>query len=128
MSETNISRDILIMIRKEFGDLITITRHHCGLAKGWHGGIIKLGDNYWSDYIGYAADGHFVGIEVKDPEGKTAKLRREGQQTFRENANRSGAYVIQTDGVDDCRKQLLLIKEKILEHLRLDSKIKTIAI
>ena len=117
MNETDISREILAMIRKEFGDMITITRHHCGLAKGWHGGIIKLGDNYWSDYIGYAADGHFVGIEVKDPKSKTARQRKEGQQTFRETANRSGAYVIQTNGVADCRKQLLLLKAKILEHL-----------
>lgn len=118
MNETDISRAILAMIRKEFGDMITITRHHCGLAKGWHGGIIKLGDNYWSDYIGYAADGHFVGIEVKDPKGKTARQRKEGQQAFRERANRSGAYVIETDGIEDCRNQLAAIREKILLHLR----------
>jgi|GEM_PF-3216140 len=105
MSETKISKQIKEMIEKEFPD-VAIDRHHCGLARGFKGGMIKLGEPGWFDYIGYLPDGRFIGIEVKDPDGTTQKKREALQAKRREDANNKNAVGIKTDSVEDCRAKI----------------------
>ncbi len=118
MSETKISAEIRDMIEKEFSDIVEFTRHQCGVAKGYNGGFVRLGKKYWMDYIGFAFDGRFFGVEVKDPKGKTNKERLEGQNRLRTKICRCGGYCIQTTGVEDCRKKMLLIKKMVLQNLQ----------
>jgi hypothetical protein len=73
------------------------------------GGVIHLADPGWPDYIGYLPDGRFLGIEIKDPDGKTAKDREQLQTERREDANSCNAVCLKVEGVLDCIKQL---KEK----------------
>jgi hypothetical protein len=116
MGETKISHEILKMIKKEFKNLLRITRHHCGIAKGFNGGFVNLGEPYWPDYIGFSADGRFVGIEIKDPNGRTNRKREEGQDKMLADIANAGGYAIKTDGVEDCRKKLLKIVLEIKKH------------
>ena len=116
MNETQISAEIREMLKKEFGDIMEFTRHQCGLAKGFSGTFIRLGEKYWFDYIGFTRDGRFIGIEVKMPKGKTDKTRREGQDKLREKLCSWGGYGIKTTGVEDCRKKMLEIKALILKN------------
>lgn len=118
MNETQISAEIRSMVEKEFGDIVEFTRHQCGIAKGFSGSFIRLGKKYWPDYIGFAFDGRFFGIEVKKPKGKTNKERLEGQNRLRTKICRCGGYCIQTTGVEDCRKKMLLIKKMVLQNLQ----------
>ena len=105
MSETKISADINKMIRREFPE-IELDRHHCGIAKGYRGGMIKLGQPGWPDRIGYLPDGRFIGIEVKDPAGTTNKARAELQAARIADINSKGGVGIITSSVEDCRGQL----------------------
>ena len=116
MGETKISSEIIKMLRAEFGDIAKLTRHQCGIAKGFNGGFVNLGEKFWPDYVGFTLDGRFLGIEVKDPNGKTDKKRLEGQDRLRELINNCGGYCIQTNGVQDCREKMLKIRLLILEN------------
>ena len=100
MSETDISAEIRKAIQKHFPQ-IRFTRHHCGLAKGWHGGIVKLGDSGWSDYIGYLPDGRFFGLEIKDPKGKTKKDRQAEQHQRRDDINACGGFAIEVSSAEE---------------------------
>ena len=111
MNETQISADIRDMLEKEFSDIVEFTRHQCGVAKGFSGSFIRLGKKYWPDYIGFAADGRFFGVEVKNPKSRTDKTRLYGQNDLRFRICRRGGYCIQTSSVEDCRKKMLLIKK-----------------
>ena len=105
MSETSISAAIKNMIRQEFPE-IQFDRHHCGIAKGYRGGMVKLGQPGWPDLIGYLPDGRFLGIEVKDPDGTTNKKRAELQEARRQDINSRGGVGIITTSVEDCREKL----------------------
>ena len=105
MSETKISAAIKQMIRREFPE-IEFDRHHCGIARGYRGGMVKLGQPGWPDLIGYLPDGRFLGIEVKDPDGTTNKARAELQEARRADINDKGGVGIITSSVEDCREQL----------------------
>ena len=54
--------------------------------------MIKLAEEGWPDYIGYLPDGRFIGIEIKDPSGTTAKARKAKQAA-------RGSDIIATGGV-----------------------------
>jgi hypothetical protein len=105
MGESSISTAIKNMIRREFPE-IEFDRHHCGIAKGYRGGMVKLGAPGWPDLIGYLPDGRFLGIEVKDPDGTTNKKRAELQTARREDINSKGGVGIITTGIEDCRQKL----------------------
>lgn len=108
MSETKISAEIKKMIAREFPG-VQVDRHHCGLAKGYRGGMIKLGAPGWPDLIGYAPDGRFIGIEVKDPAGTTNKARAKLQEDRRADINGKGGIGILTHSVEHCRAELLRV-------------------
>lgn len=105
MSESQILAKIKTMLQKEFPD-IRIRRIHGGWAKGLQGGIINLGSSGWPDLCGYTETGRFIGIEVKDPEGKTNKKRETEQQTRIKDINDCGGIGITVTSADDCREQL----------------------
>jgi hypothetical protein len=105
MSETEISKQIINMIKKEFRQ-IQLDRHHCGLAKGWHGGIIRLGKEGWPDFVGYLPDGRFFELEIKDPEGKTQKDRKAIQTARRLDICNKGGVCLQVSSVEETREKL----------------------
>lgn len=111
MSETDVSKQIREAVKKAFPK-IRFSRHHCGLAKGWHGGLIKLGEAGWPDYIGYLPDGRFFGLEIKDPKGKTQKDRQELQDTRLADIEKCGGVGIKASSVEEA---LTKIKEFIGE-------------
>lgn len=78
-NETAVSREIRETLKKLFPDL-RFTRLQCGSVKV-KGGFMHLSDPGWPDYIGYTPRGTFFGLEIKDPNGKTSKDRKELQHT-----------------------------------------------
>ena len=112
MSETDISAKIRKAIEKAYPQ-IRFTRHHCGLAKGWHGGLIRLGDSGWPDYIGYLPDGRFFGLEIKDPDGRTKKDREQLQNSRLADIIRCGGIAIKASSVEEALEK---IKEFINEN------------
>lgn len=76
-NETAVSREIRETLKKLFPDL-RFTRLQCGSVKV-KGGFMRLSDPGWPDYIGYTPRGTFFGLEIKDPNGKTSKDRKDLQ-------------------------------------------------
>jgi hypothetical protein len=105
MSETEISKQIYKAI-KRFFPRIQIVRHHCGLAKGWHGGVIQLGEESWPDYVGYLPDGRFLGVEVKDPKGKTCNSRQAKQLARGIDIQQKGGVYLKVSGVEECLQKI----------------------
>lgn len=105
MSETDISAEIRAAIRKHYPQ-IRFTRHHCGLAKGWHGGIVKLGKSGWSDYIGYFPDGRFFALEIKDPKNKTNKDREKLQDERLNDVLSCGGVAIKASSVEEALEKI----------------------
>ena len=112
MSETDISLKIRKAIEKAYPE-IRFTRHHCGLAKGWHGGLIKLGDAGWPDYIGYLPDGRFFGLEIKDPSGRTAKQREQAQGERLNDISLCGGIGLKVSSVEEALEKIKPIMESI---------------
>lgn len=102
MSETQISKEIADFVRKYYPQ-IRFTRLQCGLAKGWRGGVIKLAEEGWPDYIGYLPDGRFIGIEIKDPGGTTAKARKVKQAARGSDIIAAGGVYMVLTSVEDAR-------------------------
>ena len=100
MSETQISKAIADFVRKNYPQ-VRFTRLQCGLAKGWRGGIIKLSEEGWPDYIGYLPDGRFIGIEIKDPSGTTQKARKAKQAARGSDIIAAGGVYIILTSVED---------------------------
>lgn len=105
MSETQISKEIADFVRKYFPQ-VRFTRLQCGLAKGWRGGVIKLAEEGWPDYIGYLPDGRFIGIEIKDPNGTTNKVRKSKQAARGSDIIATGGVYIILTSVDDANKKI----------------------
>jgi hypothetical protein len=105
MTETEIKKEILKMIKEEFPE-ISLTRHHCGMADLKRRGVIQLGEPGWFDLVGYDSDGTFVGIEVKKPGAKTQKERQERQDFRAQHLTLCGGLAIKTESVDECRQML----------------------
>lgn len=105
MSETQISKAIADFLRKNFPQ-VRFTRLQCGLAKGWRGGVIKLSEESWPDYIGYLPDGRFIGIEIKDPNGTTAKARHKKQAARGSDIISTGGVYIILTSVEDASKKI----------------------
>lgn len=112
MSETVISKQIYKAIKKTFPN-IQIVRHHCGLAKGWNGGVMQLGEEGWPDYIGYLPNGRFLGVEVKDANGKTSKDRLEKQLARGFDIRQKGGIYLSVSNVEECLNKLKDIVEAI---------------
>lgn len=102
MSETQISKEIADFVRKYYPQ-IRFTRLQCGLAKGWRGGVIKLSEEGWPDYIGYLPDGRFIGIEIKDPNGTTAKARKAKQAARGSDIIAAGGVYLILTSVEDAK-------------------------
>jgi hypothetical protein len=105
MSETQISKAIADFVRKNYPQ-IQFTRLQCGLAKGWRGGVIKLSEEGWPDYIGYLPDGRFIGIEIKDPSGKTDKVRKAKQTARGSDIIAAGGVYLVLTSVEDANKKI----------------------
>jgi hypothetical protein len=105
MSETQISKAIAAFVRKNYPQ-IQFTRLQCGLAKGWRGGVIKLSEEGWPDYIGYLPDGRFIGIEIKDPSGTTAKARKAKQTARGSDIIAAGGVYLVLTSVEDAMSAL----------------------
>lgn len=105
MSETEISKQIYKAIRKRFPG-IQIVRHHCGLAKGWHGGVIQLGEEGWPDYVGYLPNGRFLGVEVKDSQRKTNKQRELKQFARGKDIELKGGVYLVVSSPEECIQKL----------------------
>jgi hypothetical protein len=105
MSETQISKAIAAFVRKNYPQ-IRFTRLQCGLAKGWRGGVIKLSEEGWPDYIGYLPDGRFIGIEIKDPNGKTDKERQKKQTARGSDIIAAGGVYLILTSVEDASKKI----------------------
>ena len=105
MSETQISKAIADFVRKNYPQ-IQFTRLQCGLAKGWRGGVIKLSEEGWPDYIGYLPDGRFIGIEIKDPNGTTNKARKAKQTARGSDIMAAGGVYIVLTSVEDAIKKI----------------------
>lgn len=104
-NETEVSKQIRDAIKKHFPN-IRFTRFQCGMAKGLHGGLIRLGEAGWCDYIGYLPDGRFFGLEIKDPTGRTKKQRAELQDSRIEDINRCGGFAIKASSVEEAIKKI----------------------
>ena len=102
MSETQISKEIADFVRKNFPQ-VRFTRLQCGLAKGWRGGVIKLSEEGWPDYIGYLPDGRFIGIEIKDPNGTTNKARKAKQAARGSDIIAAGGVYLILTSVEDAK-------------------------
>ena len=102
MSETQISKEIADFVRKNFPQ-VRFTRLQCGLAKGWRGGVIKLSEEGWPDYIGYLPDGRFIGIEIKDPNGTTNKARKAKQTARGSDIMAAGGVYLILTSVEDAK-------------------------
>lgn len=100
MAETEISRKIREAIKKSFPE-IRFTRFQCGMAKGLHGGLIRLGEAGWCDYIGYMPDGRFFGLEIKDPDGRTKKDRERLQDSRLADIAQCGGVAIKASSVEE---------------------------
>lgn len=105
MSETQISKAIADFVRKNYPQ-IQFTRLQCGLAKGWRGGVIKLSEEGWPDYIGYLPNGRFIGIEIKDPSGKTAEARKVKQTARGSDIIAAGGVYLVLTSVEDASKKI----------------------
>lgn len=105
MSETRISKAVADFVRKNFPQ-IRFTRLQCGLAKGWRGGIVRLSEEGWPDYIGYLPDGRFIGIEIKDPNGKTDKERQKKQAARGDDITSAGGVYLVLTSVEDAKSAL----------------------
>ena len=105
MSETQISKAIADFVRKNYPQ-IQFTRLQCGLAKGWRGGVIKLSEEGWPDYIGYLPDGRFIGIEIKDPSGTTNKARKAKQAARGSDIIAAGGVYLILTSVEDAMSAL----------------------
>lgn len=99
-NETQVSRQIREAVKKVFPQ-IRFTRFQCGMAKGLHGGLIRLGEAGWCDYIGYMPDGRFFGLEIKDPTGKTKKQREQLQDSRIADIIACGGVAIKASSVDE---------------------------
>ncbi len=71
-------------------------------ARPLHAGMTEGG----SDLIGWTADGHFLAIETKTPDGKTDKERLEKQQNFIAQINKCGGIGFIATSVEDVKKIL----------------------
>lgn len=111
MGETRISKAIADFLRKNFPQ-IQFTRLQCGLAKGWRGGVIKLSEEGWPDYIGYLPDGRFIGIEIKDPNGRTDKIRKAKQAARGDDITSAGGVYLVLTSVEDAMTALTFVENK----------------
>lgn len=92
-NETKVSREIRDCLNKAF-PYIRYWRNQCGLAKGFKGGIVRMGEPGTPDYVGYLPDGRFFGLEVKDPNGKTDPKREKLQNERLEDIRKCGGVAI----------------------------------
>lgn len=101
MSETELSKAIKLAIKRHFPE-IRITRLQAGIITARHGAKIHCADPGWPDFIGFTADGRFVGIEIKTKTGKTSA----DQVDWLIDAAGCKCLVIQVSGVLDCINKL----------------------
>ena len=114
MSETKISKDIQKMVDTEFPD-IELTRTQAGSVKV-RGGYMHLAKKGWPDRSGYMPDGRFLGIEVKDPRGKTEAKHEANQRERIADINSKGGVGLLVDSVEQARealKEALRVKKNV---------------
>lgn len=99
-NETKVSKQIREAIKKAFPQ-IRFWRNQCGLAKGFRGGIVRLGEPGTPDYVGYLPDGRFFGMEIKDPAGKTDSNREKLQNDRLSDIRACGGVAIKASSVDE---------------------------
>lgn len=104
-NETKVSKEIREAIKRFFPQ-IRFWRNQCGLAKGFKGGIVRMGEPGTPDYVGYLSDGRFFGLEIKDPNGKTNKDREKLQNDRLADIAACGGLAIKASSVDEALEQI----------------------
>lgn len=99
-NETKVSKEIREAIKKAFPQ-IRFWRNQCGLAKGFRGGIVRMGEPGTPDYVGYLSDGRFFGMEIKDPAGKTDSDREKLQNDRLSDIRACGGIAIKVSSVEE---------------------------
>ena len=105
-TETEIKKEIMDGIKREFGDMVHVFRVWCGMTIAKRGGIIHGAANGTPDLSGLILagknSGRFLGIEVKKPK---AHYRCE-QVEFMSMAKDAGAFVLGVTSWEDCKEKL----------------------
>lgn len=99
-NETKVSKEIREAIKRLFPQ-IRFWRNQCGLAKGFRGGIVRMGEPGTPDYVGYLPDGRFFGMEIKDPAGKTDSGREKLQNDRLSDIRACGGIAIKVSSVEE---------------------------
>ena len=105
-SETEIKKEILEGIKREFPDQVHVFRVWCGNMTAKHGARIIGAAKGTPDLCGFfqagIKKGGFLGIEVKTPEGQFSKEQYE----FNTRTSQAGATMIAAVSWQDCREKL----------------------